>query len=115
MEADCRTEPYRSDNVQRKSHKHNILSYNALLSNKDIRRKSFGDARVGVLNIFTHPRAMQSAMELQKELLGDKARFMLYNVWEAFGDYFRPAPPRPDLFYMEWPRVENSPFFIDRV
>jgi hypothetical protein len=114
MEADCRTEPYRSDNVQRKSHKHNILSYNALLSNRDIRRKLFGDARVGVLNVFTHPRAMQSAMELQKELLGDKASFMLYNVWDAFGDFFRPPPPRRELLTREWLRVENSPFLIDR-
>ena len=41
VEADCRTEPYRSDNIQRKSHKHNILSYHALLSKGETRRPYF--------------------------------------------------------------------------
>jgi hypothetical protein len=115
LEADCRTEPYRTDNVQRKSHKHNILSYYALLSSGSIRRRYFGDDRIGVLNVFTHPRAMQTAMETQKELLGGKGSFMLYNAWDAFGDYFRPPPPRPDLFSEPWERVENSPFLISKL
>jgi hypothetical protein len=72
LEADCHTEPYRSDNLERKSLKHTILAYYALFSNGAIRRKYFGDARVGVLNLFTHPRAMQRAMDLQKELVADK-------------------------------------------
>jgi hypothetical protein len=51
----------------------------------------------GVLNVFPHPRTMQSAMEVHEELLGNKGNFMLYQTWDAFGDYFRPPPPRPDL------------------
>jgi hypothetical protein len=112
LEADCRTEPYRSDNLQRKSHKHTILSYYTLLTNRDIRQGYFGDARVAVLNVFTHPRAMQSAMDVHEELLGNRGTFMLYQVWEAFGDYFRPPPPRPDLFLRSWNRVGNPPFFL---
>jgi hypothetical protein len=114
LEADCRTEPYRSDNLGRKSHKHTILSYYALLTNRDIRRQHFGDARVGVLNVFTHPRAMQSAMELHEELVGHRGTFMLYKVWDAFGDYFRPPPPRPDLFTSPWERAgPHAPFYIN--
>jgi hypothetical protein len=90
LEADCRTEPYRSDNLERKSHKHTILSYHALMTANDIRREYFSDARVGVLNVFTHPRAMRSAMEVHEELLGNRGNFMLYQTWDAFGDYFRP-------------------------
>jgi hypothetical protein len=115
LEADCRTEPYRSDNLERKSLKHTILAYYALLSNRDIRQKYAGDARIGVLNVFTHPRAMQIAMDAQKELLGDKAKFMLYNVWDAFGDYFRPPSPRADLFTRPWYRVAQPPFPISAV
>ena len=115
MENDCHTEPYRSDNLERKTHKHNILSYFALLSNAEIRRTYFGEARVGVLNLFSHPRAMQSAMELQRELLGDICQFMLYQTWEAFGDFFRPPPPRVDLFIDPWERVGHPEFYINQV
>jgi hypothetical protein len=114
LEADCRTEPYRSDNLQRKSHKHTILSYYTLLTNRDIRRGYFKEARVGVLNVFSHPRAMQSAMELHQELVGNRGSFMLYQAWEAFGDYFRPPRPRPDLLLRSWHRVGQSPFFISQ-
>jgi hypothetical protein len=114
LEADCRTEPYRSDNLQRKSHKHTILSYHALLTNSDIRRTYFGDANVGVLNVFSHPRAMQSAMEVHKEFLGNRGSFMAYNFWQDFGDYFRPPAPRPDLFLRSWSRVGQPPVFISK-
>ena len=77
------------------------------------RRPYFGDdARTGVLNVFSHPRAMQSAMEVHEEILGNMGVFMLYGVWEAFGDFFRPPPPRPDLFLKSWQRVGQPPFFI---
>ena len=81
-----------------RSHKHNILSYYALLSNGDTRRRYFGkDTRVVVLNVFSYLIAMLSAMRAQEELLGDRAKFMAYQSWEAFGDYFRPPAPRPSL------------------
>jgi hypothetical protein len=114
VEADCRSEPYRSDNIQRKSHKHTILSYHALLSKGESRRLYFGDARIGVLNVFSHPRAMQSAMEVHEELLGNLGKFMLYGGWDAFGDFFRPPPPRPDLFLKSWQTVGQPPFFISK-
>jgi len=114
VEADCRTEPYRSDNIQRKSHKHNILSYHALLSKGESRRPYFGDARIGVLNVFSYQSAMESAMEVHEELLGDKGVYMLYGVWDAFGDFFRPPPPRPDLFLKSWQRVGQQPAFISK-
>jgi hypothetical protein len=40
---------------------------------------------------------MQSAMEVHEELLGNLGKFMLYGVWDAFGDFFRPpaAPAGP--------------------
>jgi Replication-relaxation len=115
VENDCNTEPYRSDNLERKTHMHSILSYFTLLSNTENRRKYFGEAKVGVLNLFSHPRAMRSAMALQSELLGDKCKFMLYQTWEAFGDFFRPPPPRIDLFTDPWERVGHERFFINTV
>jgi hypothetical protein len=114
VETDCHTEPYRTDNLQRKSHKHTILSYHALLAHGDIRRSYFGEAQIGVLNVFSHPRAMQSAMEVHEEMLGNKGKFMLYQTWEAFGDFFRPPPPRPDLFLNSWKRVCQPPAFISK-
>jgi hypothetical protein len=112
LEADCRTEPYRSDNLQRKSHKHTILAYHSLVSKAENRRPYFGDARLAVLNVFTHPRAMESAMKVHEELLGNMGLFMLYQTWEAFGDFFRPPPPRPDLFLGAWNRVGQPPVCI---
>jgi hypothetical protein len=114
VETDCRTEPYRSDNLERKSHKHNILSYHALLSKSETRARYFGEERIGVLSVFSHPRAMQSAMEVHEELLGNMGKFMLYGAWEAFGDFFRPPPPRPDLFLKSWQRVGQPPAFISK-
>jgi hypothetical protein len=40
---------------------------------------------------------------------------MLYQTWEAFGDYFRPPPLRPELFSEEWHRVGNTPFLISKL
>jgi hypothetical protein len=54
---------------------------------------------------------MHSAMEVHKELLESKGAYMLYNVWDAFGDFFRPPPPRPDLFHEPWERVGQQPRF----
>jgi hypothetical protein len=53
-------------------------------------------------------------MEVHEELLEDGGAHMLYNVWEDFGDYFKPPPPRPDLFLKSWQRVRNSPRFISK-
>jgi hypothetical protein len=30
---------------------------------------------------------MPSAMDVHEEVLGTKGSYMLYNVWDAFGDY----------------------------
>ena len=114
VEADCDTEPDRSDNLQRKSHKHNILSYNAFLSDGNLRREHFGDARVGVLNVFSVARAMNSAMDVHQEEIGGKGSYMLYKSWETFGDFFRPPPPRPDLFTDAWKRVGQPEAFISQ-
>ena len=113
-EENCGTEPYRSDNTARKSYKHSILAYHAFLSNADLRRKYFGNARIGVLNTFATQTAMRSAMEVHKGELGNKGTYMLYNVWEDFGDFFRPPPPRPDLFHEPWQRVGQPPFHISK-
>lgn len=113
-EENCGTEPYRSDNTERKSYKHSILAYHAFLSDGNLRRKYFGDARVAVLNTFTTQTAMRSAMEVHSELLGSEGSYMLYNVWDAFGDFFRPPPPRPDLFHQPWQRVGQPPRLISR-
>jgi hypothetical protein len=113
-EENCGTEPYRSDDTARKSYKHSILAYHALLSNADLRRKYFGEARIGVLNTFARQTAMQSAMKVHKEELGNKGTYMLYNVWEDFGDFFRPPPPRPALFHESWQRVGQPPFHISK-
>ena len=40
--------------------------------------------------------------------------YMLYNVWDAFGDFFRPPPPRPGLFYEPWQRVGQPPRHISQ-
>jgi hypothetical protein len=104
-EENCGTEPYRSDNTERKSYKHSILQYHAFLSDGGLRRKYFGDAKIGVLNTFTSQTAMRSAMDVHQEELGSKGTYMLYNVWDAFGDFFRPPAPRPELFYDPWQRV----------
>jgi hypothetical protein len=114
VEADCDTEPDRSDNTERKSHKHNILAYHALLSDGDLRRKHFGEARVGVLNVFSVECAMKTAMQVHKEEIGEKGKYMLYQSWETFGDFFRPPPPRPDLFINSWKRVEQPPAFVSK-
>jgi hypothetical protein len=114
IEADCDTEPDRSDNLERKSRKHNILSYDALFSDGDMRRKLFRDARVGVLNVFSVERAMRTAMEVHEKEIGSKGSYMLYASWEAFGDYFRPPPPRPDLFTDPWHRVGQPPAYISQ-
>jgi hypothetical protein len=113
-EENCGTEPYRSDNPERKSYKHSILAYHAFLSNQELRRKYFGEAGLGVLNTFTTEIAMRSAMAVHQEELGSKGTYMLYNVWEAFGDFFRPPPPRPELFREPWQRVGQPPRFISR-
>jgi len=113
-EENCGTEPYRSDNTERKSYKHSILQYHAFLANHELRRKFFGEARVAVLNTFTTQTAMRSAMEVHEEELGSKGTYMLYNVWDAFGDFFRPPPPRPDLFHEPWQRVGQPPFSISQ-
>ena len=113
-EENCGTEPYRSDNTERKSYKQSILAYHALLSDSELRRRYFGDVKIGVLNTFTTPAAMRSAMEVHKEELGTKGTYMLYNVWDVFGDFFKPPPPRPDLFHEPWQRVGQPPFYISR-
>jgi transposase-like protein DUF772 len=114
VEADCDTEPDRSDNTERKSHKHNILAYDALISDGDLRRTYFGEARVGVLNVFSVLRAMKTAMEVHEEEIGHRGKYMLYQSWVAFGDYFRPPPPRPSLFLNSWQRVGQPATFISK-
>jgi hypothetical protein len=57
---------------------------------------------------------MGSAMDVHKDELGGKGTYMLYNVWAAFGDFFRPPPPRPDLFNEPWQRVGQPPRFVSR-
>jgi hypothetical protein len=114
VEADCGTEPNESDNIERKSHKHTTLSYHSLLSNDDLRRKLFGEARIGVLNVFATPRGMKGAMATHEKNIGNRGTFMLYTLWKAFGDYFRPPPPRLDLFTDAWHRVGQSSFFISQ-
>jgi hypothetical protein len=55
-------------------------------------------------------KAMQGHVLAQAELVGTyQGTFMLYNVWQDFGDYFRPPPPRPDLFLGSWSRVGQPP------
>ena len=114
VEADCGTEPNESDNIERKSHKHTILSYHSLLSNDDLRHELIGEARIGILNVFATPRGMKGAMAAHEKNIGNRGTFMLYTLWEAFGDYFRPPPPRLDLFTDAWHRVGQSPFFISQ-
>jgi hypothetical protein len=114
VEADCHTEPLRSDN-KRKSHKHNILQYHALIGEGVKRKELFGEARVGVLNIFTDDLYKQRVMELHQELLGNRGSYHLYRSWDAFNlDFFRPPPPRPELFHEPWARVGNEPFLISQ-
>jgi hypothetical protein len=114
VEADCDTEPDRSDNTERKSHKHNILAYHALLSDGDLRRTYFGEAWVGVLNVFSVERAMTTAMDVHEEEIGSRGSYMLYQTWDSFGDFFRPPPPRPSLFLNSWQRVGRPPAFISK-
>ena len=82
VEADCHTEPLRTDE-RRKNHKHNILQYHALLKDLETRKPYFGHARIGVLNVFTHPEFMQSVMALHGELLGNAGSYQLYQSWTA--------------------------------
>jgi hypothetical protein len=75
----------------------------------------FGHARIGVLNVFTHPGFIQSVMELHSELLGPAGSYQLYQSWTAFDlDYFRPPHPRPDLFLNSWQRAGQPPAFISK-
>ena len=92
VEADCGTEPNESDNIERKSHKHTILSYHSLLSNDDLRCELFGEARIGVLNVFATPRGMKGAMAAHEKNIGNRGTFMLYTLWKPSATTPGPLP-----------------------
>ena len=58
--------------------------------------------------------AMRSAMEVHQEKLGEQGHLHALNVGEAFGDFFRPPPPRPELFQEPRQRVGQPPAFISK-
>jgi hypothetical protein len=53
-------------------------------------------------------------MQVHNEEIGEQGKYMLYQSWETFGDFFRPPPPRPDLFINSWKRVEQPPAFVSK-
>jgi hypothetical protein len=67
---------------------------------------------LAALSTFITQTAMRSAMEVHEEELRSEGTYMLYNVWGAFSDFFR--PPRPDLFHEPWQRVRQAPRFISQ-
>ena len=114
-EEDCRTVRNESEDLDVKSHKHNILQYAAFLSSGDTRRRYFGDARVVVLNTFSNLMKMRNVMNLLLELSeGRGSNFMLYRCWPAFDDRFRPPPPCLELFTDPWERAgPHACFYIN--
>jgi hypothetical protein len=114
-EEDCRTIRNESDDLDVKSHKHNILQYAAFVGGGDNRRRYFGEARVAVLNTFSNPTKLQNVIKLLLELSGGRgSNFMLYRSWPAFDDRFRPPAPRLELFTDPWERAgPHMPFYIN--
>jgi len=111
-EEDCRTERNDSDKPTVKNHKHSILQYSALLGNRELRQRYFGNVRVAVLNTFSSALKMRNVMDLLLKLSnGRGSNFLLYRTWPDFGDRFRPPAPDPTLFGEPWQRAGTHPAF----
>lgn len=114
-EEDCRTERNDSDKPSVKNHKHSILQYSALLCNRELRQRCFGNARVVVLNTFSSELKMRNVMSLLLKLSdGRGSNFLLFRAWPEFGDRFRPPSPELTLFTGAWLRAgPHQPFCLN--
>ena len=112
VEADRASEPSRTTKFNRKSHLRNILQYKEYVGGGLYKEHLRLTAGLLVLNVTTSEQTMRKMIELTGEVSPRGNSYMLFQVAEEFGRYFKPPKPMLELMSCAWQRFEMGDIHI---
>ncbi len=113
VEADRGTEPSRSSRFNRKSFERNLLQYREYVG-KGLYKEHLGlTAGMMVLIVTTREATIHSMLEQGSEFAPNGNSYMLFQVADGFGRFFKPSGRRLTLAEEKWRRAGLADFQIN--
>jgi protein involved in plasmid replication-relaxation len=109
VEADRGTEPTTSKNFNRKSHLRNLAQYADYIGNGQYKQHLKLTSPLLVLNVCSDQTKRKKMIAVTRQALGGNGNsYMLFQLFEEFGQVFKPPKPHSEFMEKEWERAGTT-------